>query len=31
VGLLAKGFSKREIAEKLVISLSTVHSHRANL
>ena len=29
--LLAEGYSNKEIAERLVISLSTVHSHRANL
>ncbi len=29
--LLAEGYSNKEIAEKLVISPSTVHSHRANL
>jgi len=29
--LLAKGYSGKEIAEKLVISQSTVHTHRANL
>jgi len=29
--LLANGFSNKEIAEKLVISLSTVHTHRNNL
>lgn len=29
--LLAQGFSNKEIAEKLVISPSTVHSHRSNV
>lgn len=29
--LLAEGYSNKEIAQKLVISTSTVHSHRANL
>jgi two-component system response regulator NreC len=29
--LLAEGFSNKEIAEKLVISSSTVHTHRSNL
>lgn len=29
--LLADGFTSREIAEKLVISPSTVHSHRTNI
>ncbi|HLC06308.1 MAG TPA: response regulator transcription factor [Anaerolineales bacterium] len=29
--LLAEGFSSNEIAEKLVISPSTVHTHRSNL
>jgi two-component system response regulator NreC len=29
--LLAEGFSSREIAEKLVITPSTVHSHRSNI
>jgi len=29
--LLAKGYSNKEIAEKLVISPSTVHTHRTNL
>ncbi|NIS79006.1 MAG: response regulator [Anaerolineales bacterium] len=29
--LIAEGFSNREIAERLVISPSTVHSHRTNL
>jgi two-component system response regulator NreC len=29
--LLAEGYSNKEIAEKLVISPSTVHSHRGNL
>lgn len=29
--LLAEGYSNKEIAEKLVISPSTVHSHRSNL
>jgi len=29
--LLSEGFSTKEIAEKLVISPSTVHSHRSNL
>jgi two-component system response regulator NreC len=29
--LLAEGFSNKEIAEKLFISPSTVHSHRSNL
>jgi two-component system response regulator NreC len=29
--LLIEGFSNKEIAEKLVVSLSTVHTHRANL
>lgn len=29
--LLADGYSNKEIAEKLVISPSTVHSHRSNL
>lgn len=29
--LLAEGYSSKEIAEKLVISASTVHTHRSNL
>jgi DNA-binding CsgD family transcriptional regulator len=29
--LLAEGFSSREIADKLIISPSTVHTHRTNL
>ncbi len=29
--LLAEGYSNKEIAERLVISPSTVHSHHANL
>jgi two-component system, NarL family, response regulator NreC len=29
--LLAEGYSTKEIAEKLVISTSTIHSHRSNL
>lgn len=29
--LLIEGFSNKEIAEKLVVSLSTVHTHRTNL
>ena len=29
--LIAEGFSNKEISERLVISPSTVHSHRANL
>jgi len=29
--LLAEGYSNKEIAEKLVISPSTIHSHRSNL
>jgi len=29
--LLAEGYSNKEIAEKLVFSPSTVHSHRSNL
>jgi two-component system response regulator NreC len=29
--LLAEGYSSKEIAEKLVISPSTVHTHRSNL
>lgn len=29
--LLVEGYSNKEIAEKLVISLSTVHTHRGNL
>jgi two-component system response regulator NreC len=29
--LLGEGYSTKEIAEKLVISQSTVHSHRSNL
>jgi two-component system response regulator NreC len=29
--LLAEGYSNKEIAEKLVISPSTVYSHRGNL
>ncbi len=29
--LLVDGYSNKEIAEKLVISLSTVHTHRSNL
>jgi two-component system response regulator NreC len=29
--LVAEGYSNKEIAEKLVISLSTVHSHRSKV
>jgi two-component system, NarL family, response regulator NreC len=29
--LLVEGYSNKEIAEKLVVSLSTVHTHRTNL
>jgi two-component system response regulator NreC len=29
--LVAEGFSNKEIAEKLVISLSTIHTHRRNI
>ncbi len=29
--LVAEGFSNKEIAEKLVISLSTIHTHRHNI
>ena len=29
--LLAEGFSTKEIADKLVVSVSTVHTHRSNL
>jgi two-component system response regulator NreC len=29
--LLAEGYSSKEIAEKLVVSNSTVHTHRSNL
>ena len=29
--LLAEGYSNKEIAEKLVVSPSTVHTHRSNL
>jgi DNA-binding CsgD family transcriptional regulator len=29
--LLAEGYSSIEIAEKLIVSPSTVHSHRSNL
>jgi two-component system response regulator NreC len=29
--LLAEGYSSKEIADQLVISPSTVHSHRGNL
>lgn len=29
--LLAEGFSTKEIADKLVVSISTVHTHRSNL
>jgi two-component system response regulator NreC len=29
--LLIEGFSNKEIAEKIVVSLSTVHTHRTNL
>ena len=29
--MLAEGYSSKEIAEKLVISPSTVHTHRSNL
>ncbi len=29
--LLAEGYSNKEIAEKLVVSVSTVHTHRSNL
>jgi len=31
LNLLAEGYSSKEIAEKLVISQSTVHTHRGNL
>jgi two-component system response regulator NreC len=31
LNLLAEGYSSKEIAEKLVISQSTVHTHRSNL
>lgn len=31
LGLLAEGYSNKEIADKLVISPSTVHTHRSNL
>lgn len=31
LSLLATGYSSKEIAEKLVVSLSTVYSHRSNL
>jgi two-component system response regulator NreC len=31
LNLLAEGYSGKEIAEKLVISQSTVHTHRSNL
>lgn len=31
LGLLAEGYSNKEIAERLFISLSTVHTHRSNL
>jgi two-component system response regulator NreC len=31
LSLLAEGYSSKEIADRLVISPSTVHSHRGNL
>jgi DNA-binding NarL/FixJ family response regulator len=31
LNLLAEGYTSKEIAEKLFISQSTVHSHRTNL
>jgi two-component system response regulator NreC len=31
MGLLAEGYSSKEIAQELVISPSTVHTHRTNL
>jgi two-component system, NarL family, response regulator NreC len=31
LSLLAEGYSNKEIAEKLVVSPSTIHSHRTNL
>jgi two-component system response regulator NreC len=31
LGMIAEGFTSKEIADKLVLSPSTVHSHRANL
>ncbi len=31
LSLLAEGYSSKEIADQLVISPSTVHSHRGNL
>lgn len=31
LGLIAEGYSNKDIAERLVISPSTVHSHRTNL
>ena len=31
LNLIVEGYSNKEIAEKLVISLSTIHTHRRNL
>ena len=31
LGLLAEGYSSKEVADRLVVSASTIHSHRSNL